>query len=881
MKAVFLFWAVVSIYSAAWGAPPSISSDRRLRGHVPTVVAGLPPVGRLDATTTLPLTIGLPLRNQTALADLLRQIYDPASTNYHHYLTPERFTEDFGPTEQQYQTVIAFANRSGLAVTTAHPNRLVLEVSGTATDIEKAFQVTLREYVHPKEPRKFFAPDVEPVVAQDIPILDISGLDNYSVPRPKDLTGAPVPKAANQGSGPSGSYLGRDFRAAYAPDVALTGTGQSVGLFEFDGYYANDITQYARQAGLAAVPLRNVLLSGFDGSPGANNVEVALDIEMVISMAPGLESVVVYEGPSANSVSTANSILNRMATDNLAKQLSSSWNFNINATSEQIFQQFAAQGQSFFNASGDGGGYSGTIPTPNDNPMITIVGGTSLTTSNPGGAWVSETTWNWGQSLGASGGGISTAYPIPTWQEGLDMFANQGSTIMRNVPDVAMAADNVWVIYGNGKAGAMGGTSCASPLWAGFTALVNQQAVASGAATVGFLNPALYSIGRGPDYASTFHDTTTGNSGNGGGSTTFLAVPGYDLCTGWGSPVGQPLINALAGPPDTLAIAPLIGFTASGPVGGPFNVTAKGFSLTNSGKASLNWSLINTSLWLTASSGNGTLVPGGPSDSVTISLSSAANNLAVGAYTATIGFSNPANGVTQYSQFTVLVGQSLLQNGGFETGDFSYWNLTGIGAFTRVVPSSGTGASPKSVHTGSYGVQLGQANSLGFLSQTLPTSTGQPYLISLWLNNSFNGDTPNEFQVAWNSDSATPTIIYDQTNMAQANWTRLQFLVQGSSPHATLQLSFRNDPQYFGLDDLSVVPVPKPALRAVVVGGGAITLSWKAMNGLKYQIQYQTDLGQTNWSNLGGPLTATGANLSRSDVIGPEPERFYRVMILP
>ena len=104
----------------------------------------------------------------------------------------------------------------------------------------------------------------------------------------------------------------------------------------------------------------------------------------------------------------------------------------------------AAQGQSFFNASGDDDAYTGLIPFPGDTPYITQVGGTTLTTSGPGGAWVSETVWNWGDGIG-SGGGISTQYPIPSWQTNISMTANQGSTTMRNTPDVALTADNVYV----------------------------------------------------------------------------------------------------------------------------------------------------------------------------------------------------------------------------------------------------------------------------------------------------------------------------------------------------------------------------------------------------------------------------------------------------
>src|SRR5262249_10840360 len=159
--------------------------------------------------------------------------------------------------------------------------------------------------------------------------------------------------------------LGLDFRKMYAPGVALDGTGEAIGLFQLDGYYTTDITAYESLAGLPNVPLTNVLLNSFSGAPGAHNDEVALDIAMAISMAPGLSKVIVYEGTQPND------ILNRMATDNQARQLSSSWGYNprVDATREQIFMQFAAQGQSMFQASGDFGAWPTAITAPSDDPF--------------------------------------------------------------------------------------------------------------------------------------------------------------------------------------------------------------------------------------------------------------------------------------------------------------------------------------------------------------------------------------------------------------------------------------------------------------------------------------------------------------------------------
>jgi len=302
------------------------SGRQFLKGHVPAAVSRfhLQPLGKLSATKRLNLAIGLPLRNQQALNNLLQRIYDPTSPNYHHYLTPEQFTEQFGPTEQDYQAVITFMESKGLRVTYRHPNRVVLDVSGSVADIEKAFRVTLGVYQHPAEARTFYAPDVEPSLDLTVPILHISGLDNFAIPRPASFKTEPASQMANprpnSGSGPGGSYWGNDFRATYAPGVTLDGTGQIVGLLEFDGYYSNDIAAYESQAGLPSVTLTNVPIDGGVSTPGDGVGEVSLDIEMAISMAPRVLEVIVYEAPNP---SPWEDILSRMANDNLAKQLSS------------------------------------------------------------------------------------------------------------------------------------------------------------------------------------------------------------------------------------------------------------------------------------------------------------------------------------------------------------------------------------------------------------------------------------------------------------------------------------------------------------------------------------------------------------------------------
>ena len=863
---------------------PGLAEARQVvSGQVPAAVArfNLQPTGELPATRSLQLAISLPLRNEAALDDLLRQIYDPASPRFHQYLTPAQFAEQFGPTLEDYQAVIDFAKVNGLTVTGTHPNRVVLEVSGSVANIERAFHVTLHTYRHPREARDFYAPDVEASMDLAVPILQVGGLNNFSLPQSSLKVEAITPGTAaapSSGSGPGNTYMGNDFRAAYVPGVSLNGSGQSVALVQFAGYVSNDIAAYLARAGLTNYPvsLTNVPVNGGVSIPGPGNGEVCLDIEMVFSMAPAVTKIYVYEAP--NGSTSWSTMLSRIANDNLAKQIGCSWSGGSpDPAVDAIFKQMATQGQSFYCASGDYDAFTGSIPFLLDKTNITLVGGTSLATTGPGGAYVSESVWNertpnpnfgdWGSS-----GGISSTYTIPGYQQGINMTTNLGSTTLRNMPDVALTGQNVFIVADTNKLESASGTSCAAPLWAGFTALVNQQAASAGRSSVGFVNPAIYAIGKSTNYGADFHDTTTGDNTWSGSPSLFFAVNGYDLCTGWGSPNGQNLINALAGPLDPLTISPVSGFIASGAAGGPFNVTTENLFLTNSGATSLNWTLSNTSQWLNVSPGSGALASGAHT-TVTANLNANAYSLGSGIYSANVWFTNQTSGGSQLRQFALQIGQPLLQNGGFELGSFANWSQSGNTNFCSV-----TTGNSQFVHSGTYGAKMGPSSTLGYLSQTVPTFAGQTYVLSFWLSSpNVSGTlTPNEFSVSWNGST-----LYDRTNVGKIGWTNMQFTVMAAGPNTVLQFGFRDDPYFLGLDDVSVTPVSAPVFTGATMTAGDFNLSWLATPGLVYQVQYKTSLQQTNWTNLGLPFTATNSNVTVSDVnvLNTSPARFYRIVM--
>ncbi len=968
--AIFLIAAL-----AAFGAEPA---RKMLPGHVPKNLAHMKSLGIFSATNQLSLAIGLPLRDPAALEIFLRQLYDPQSPNFRKYLTPAEFTARFGPTAADYAAVKFFAQVNGLTVTGEYGNRLLLDVSAPVSTIEKVFQITLRTYRHPTEQRDFFAPDNEPSVDSQLPIADISGLDNFSRPHPNFHHRATVATPL-VGSGSGGTYLGNDFRAAYVPGSALNGVGQSVGLLQFDGFYSNDIVNYASAAGLTNIPVQTVLIDNFSGTPVSTggNTEVSLDIEMAMSMAPGLDSIIVFEG-NPNSI-ILNHVLNDMAASNTVKNLSSSWSFGggPSTTTDNIFKTMAAQGQTFFNAAGDSdafpAGYvdsASNATTPCSSPYVTEVGGTTLATTSAGGAYASETVWNWGYDSNAgqyvgSSGGISSYYSIPFWQQGINSFqSNGGSTTQRNIPDVALTGDNVIVYYGNGSSEDVGGTSCAAPLWAGFMALINQQAAANGQPPAGFINPAVYELANESIYNSVFNDVTTGNNSSASSPNAFFAGPGYDLCTGLGTPNGTNLINALLNP-DPLTVATNYGFTATSPGDGTFNISAQTFSLTNSGVSPLTWSVINTSAWLDVSLSGDTLAAGA-GEPVIVSLNTNASNFTVGTYAATLWFSNvtssvghsrlftlnvndslvilPTNniyftgpaggpfapaaqqiiltnlrpaalnwsfnntsawfnilpptgtifpgtnsivtvtltsiatnladgifpatftvtnlnsGFTQTITDNVQVGQSLVENGGFETGDFTGWTLNGGDGSTNFVGGnlSVTGITP---HGGNYYAALGEPGLLAYLSQTLPTVAGQKYLLSLWLdspNLRRQTLTPNEFSVTWNGGA-----LFDGTDIGKIGWTNLQFIVTATNAASVLQFGAQDDNYFLGLDDVSVTPGFAPLISTqptnlMILSGGNATFS--ANVGGSTPLVYQWQKNGTKLSN-GSGITGTTTNV--------------------
>jgi subtilase family serine protease len=515
---------------AVCGLPgyPALAQEaarQQLSGHLTGEMNKAPLVSRVSGSTQMTLTIGLQVANTAELEKAAADIADPKSPSYRQFLTPEQFADRFGASAADYQSVLDWAAANHLTAQ-AHRNRFVATVTGNVADIESALNVHMN-YRLRADGTQFFAPDAEPSIALAVPVQHIGGLDNFSRPQ------------SAGGSAPGGQYQGTDFRNAYAPQITMTGVGQKVGIFMADGFAQSDINGYAKQVGQSYHTVQ-VVPAGTSLTPGA---EGTLDVESILSMAPSAQ-VVAFVGAST-------AILTNMVDRPDIKQMSSSWFwYNGTQTDINLMLEMSMQGQSFFQASGDGGAlWPGVFPNFIDGkldcrqfPNITIVGGTSLNMTNEGANYgVLETAWN------DSSGGSYASVPIPAYQ--LPVAGKNGaSASLRNTPDVAAQGADI-VIYYNGAPASVAGTSLATPLWAGYMALVNELASAGSMPSPGFVNPALYALVDTPAYSANFHDIVGGCTPNGlSGSkeNSYCAGEGYDLTTGLGSPTTA-LVYTLSG----------------------------------------------------------------------------------------------------------------------------------------------------------------------------------------------------------------------------------------------------------------------------------------------------------------------------------------------
>jgi kumamolisin len=455
-------------------------------------------------------------------------------------LTRAQLAEKHGPDEQSKQVVRAFAQEFGLSIEEpTEPGRRVLYLTGSPAAMEKAFGVTLQS--HPTTTGVMRLREGEITLPEEVAphVEAVLGLDNR--PQAKPHCRGARPRAGNV------SYTPVQVAQFYGFPANAKATGQTIGVLELGGGYRTaDITAYFQTLGVATPKVTAVLVDKAKNSPGDPNGadgEVMLDIEVAAAVAPGA-NIVVYFAPN-----TDQGFIDAIATavhdtTNNPSVLSISWggpepSWTQQAVTalDQACQAAAVVGVTITVASGDDGSTDGAtgggdnVDFPASSPHVLACGGTKLVTS--GSTITSETAWNeLSVNEGATGGGVSSLFALPTWQANSKVPAPTTTTGGRGVPDVAGDADPAtgYTVRVDGETSTIGGTSAVAPLWSGLVALAN----AANGQDAGFVNPILYSNPKA------FRDITNGNNG------AFNAGPGWDACTGLGSPNGAAVIAALA-----------------------------------------------------------------------------------------------------------------------------------------------------------------------------------------------------------------------------------------------------------------------------------------------------------------------------------------------
>jgi kumamolisin len=468
-------------------------------------------------------------------------------------LSREEFEAAHGADPKDLVKIEAFAQKYGLDVMEVKPGERTIVLSGTVKALSEAFNVTLQMYEHPTGTYRGRTGAISVPAELDGIVQGVFGLDNRPQAKPHirpihEQGGAW--RHAQQGV----SYLPTQVAQLYDFPTSVNGHGQCIAIIELGGgYKINDLNTYFRQLGITTPHVTAVSVGGAHntptGDPNGPDGEVMLDIEVAGAVAPGAQ-IAVYFAPNTDAgflraITTA--IHDKVRKPSVVSISwggpESSWTAQALQAFDQAFQSAASMGVTVCCASGDNGSSDGVndglahVDFPASSPHVLACGGTRLIAS--GKTISSETVWNDGATGGATGGGISDFFPLPTWQAKANVppSANPGGHIGRGSPDVAGDADPLtgYQVRVDGQDTVFGGTSAVAPLWAGLTALLNQ----SLATSIGYVNPLLY--GKAATAPGDFHDITTGNNG------AYHASAGWDPCTGLGSPDGVNLLGALTG----------------------------------------------------------------------------------------------------------------------------------------------------------------------------------------------------------------------------------------------------------------------------------------------------------------------------------------------
>ncbi|MGW1871945.1 S53 family peptidase [Streptomyces sp. NPDC001975] len=525
---------VTAVVPAAYASDAPHTARAAVAGDVlPGLKHNASRTGKVAAGKRISVAISLTPRGGTALDTFVAKVSDPHSASYGHYLTKRQFAARFGRTDAEVNKLRDYLRSQGVTVGKVHSGNLLVDASGTAAQLQKAFGTQLSTWKDAASGRAFYANDSAPTLPSSLASLvsDVAGLNNRV-----QLHHQATPHTVSPHDGPGGGYTPAQLKGGYNVSSTYTGSGQKIALLEFDGFQQSNITKYDTNYSLGSPTPTVSKVDGGSGSLGDGQVEVELDIEVLHAIAPKA-NVTVFEGPNsdAGEVDTYQAIV-----DSGIPTTSISWGAaesqrttsNINAV-DAVFKTGAAEGLGFYAASGDDGSDDAgdgttSVDYPASDPYVTGVGGTKLTVTSAN-AFSKEVAWSGG------GGGKSSVFKIPSWQTAVQKSAGGG---YRQVPDVSAHANPSpgVSIYSQGSWSSVGGTSAAAPEWAAFAALYNQQAAAKGKANLGFANPALYTAS-----GTGFHDITSGSNG------AYSAASGWDFTTGWGSYNAATLATKLLG----------------------------------------------------------------------------------------------------------------------------------------------------------------------------------------------------------------------------------------------------------------------------------------------------------------------------------------------
>lgn len=475
-------------------------------------------------------------------------------------LSRKDFEQRHGADPADVAKVEAFAREHKLTVKEKSAGRRTVILSGPVSAMNQAFGVELKQYEHPNGRYRGRTGAIHiPTELQDV-IEGVFGLDNR--PQAKPHFRRRRERAGARAQAVSLSYTPPQVAAFYDYPSGVDGTGECIALIELGGgYTTTDLNNYWNQLNLSKTPTVSAVSVGNGsnnptGDPGGPDGEVMLDIEVCGSIAPGAKMVVYFadntDAGFLNAITTAvhDSTNNPSVVSISWGGPESSWTQQAMTSMDEAFQAAAAMGVTVCVAAGDDGSTDGVtdrlnhVDFPASSPNVLACGGTTLVAS--GNSITSETTWNeLANNEGATGGGISDVFPLPTWQNGAGVppSANSNHNVGRGVPDVSGDADPTtgYVTLVDGQSGVIGGTSAVAPLWAGLIALINE----SNGKPAGLINPLLY---QNASTAGDFNDVTSGNNG------AYSAGPGWDACTGLGSPIGAQVAVALGATPPAQAM---------------------------------------------------------------------------------------------------------------------------------------------------------------------------------------------------------------------------------------------------------------------------------------------------------------------------------------